>query len=99
MILFTWTKPATFIDAHSYAVIMTNIAAATQRNVTVENNVTEYSYVPKDGDDYCSPLKFCVLSVRSNRVGEISGCITTSLKRGMYMEINTGQVFKGENYC
>ena len=83
MILFTWTKPVTFIDAHSYAVIITNIAAPTQRNVTVGSNVTEYCYIPNDRDNYCSLLKFCVLSVRSNRVGEISGCITTSLKRGM----------------
>lgn len=79
-----WRKPAMYIDVHNYSITIINMAAAgMQRNVTVNGSMTEYRYVPGERDDYCSLLRFCVLSVRFATVGDISGCITTSVKRGI----------------
>ncbi len=70
-----------FIDVHDYMVIVTNLATGTGTNTTIAGGLSEYLHTANQ-EDYCSMLKFCVVSVRPNRVGEVSGCIKAAVRRG-----------------
>ena len=78
----TWLKPALYIDSHSYMIMVSNPALRKEKNISVDGSVSEHRYSPDNKEDFCTMLKFCVLTVRSSTVGEISGCVTTSFKRG-----------------
>ena len=80
----SWRKPFLFIDAHEYMIVVSNKATLSQKNVTVAGNESHYLFAPGSNKDYCSWLEICVKSVLlpSNKVEGVSGCVTTSFKRG-----------------
>ena len=78
----TWLKPALYIDSHSYMIMVSNPTLRKEKNISVDGSMSEYHYFPDNREDFCTMLKFCVLTVRSSTVGEITGCVTTSFERG-----------------
>jgi len=86
LIKVSWRKPSLLIDSHEYVVAISNMATALKKNVTVAGNQFHYLFAPSMKEDYCALLEICVMSLLlpSNRVGGVSGCVTTSLKRGRH---------------